>query len=373
MPPRPPAPHTFAALRRPIGPRLTPSRKVFVSLTGDFTNIGDAVIRRQSLAWARQMGEIRAYVGGAPDEWFPSVGLTPQDHVVRTKANVRHWIRDLVTSKRPVFMFDPGEVPLDHGNFRREVVYLALTLLVRAKRGYVVRPPRAVARPTRLNLALHRLASRASQVCLWRTREDAARLRTGTPSPDIGFSMATRPGSVAAERTVLAVSLRWDRPLPSDAWFSAVREFAAHHNLTIEVVSQVFGDVARSRELAERLDAPSDIWTHKHDLAHEEFVREVYDRSRIVISDRLHVLVVAATSGAVPAQLIPRPVAKVAANFRAVDYDEMTLDSSAHTAAEMVEFLHTQLGRHDELATAFANAGRRLHTIETTFLADAVR
>lgn len=356
-----------------IGIRLTPSRKVFVSLTGDFTNIGDAVIRRQSLAWARQMGEIRAYVGGAPDEWFPSVGLTADDHVVRTKANVRHWIGDLVTAKRPVFMFDPGEVPLDHGNFRREVVYLALTLLVRAKRGYVVRPPRAVARPTRPNLALHRLASRASQVCLWRTREDAARLRTGRPSPDIGFSMDKRVGTEPSKRSVLAVSLRWDRPLPDDAWFEAVREFAGANDLTIEVASQVYGDVARSRELAERLNATHDEWTGKHDLAHEEFVREVYDRSRIVVSDRLHVLVVAATSGVVPAQLIPSPVPKVAANFRAVGYERMTLDSSTHSASEMVRFLTDQIARHDELGAVFAAAGHELESIETAFLADASR
>jgi len=356
-----------------IGIRLTPSRNVFVSLTGDFTNIGDAVIRRQSLAWARKMGEIRAYVGGAPDEWFPSVGLTADDHVVRTKANVRHWIRDLVTSKRPVFMFDPGEVPLDHGNFRREVVYLGLTLLVRAKRGYVVRPPRAVARPTSANLFLHRIASRASQVCLWRTREDAARLRTGTPSPDIGFSMAKRAGTVPAERGVVAVSLRWDRPLPAEPWFEAVRDFAANNGLTIEVVSQVYGDVARSRELAARLGAPHDEWAGNYDLAHEDFVREVYDRSRIVISDRLHVLVVAATSGAVPAQLIPSPVAKVAANFRAVGYDLMTLDSAAHTAPEMVRFLDEQLARHTELEDAFAAAGQELESLERAFLADAAR
>ncbi|CAH0256069.1 hypothetical protein SRABI02_03295 [Plantibacter cousiniae] len=354
-----------------IGIRLTPPRKVFVSLTGDFTNIGDAVIRRQSLAWARKMGEIRAYVGGAPEEWFPSVGLMVDDHVVRTKANVRHWISDLIRSRRPVFVFDPGEVPLDHGNFRREVVYLALTLLVRAKRGYVVRPPRAVARPTRVNLALHRLASRASQVCLWRTREDAARLRTGRPSPDIGFSMATRVGSVAATRTVLAVSLRWDRPMPEDPWFQAVRDFAADNGFSIEVVSQVYGDVARSRDVAARLNASHDDWSGKHDLAHEAFVREVYDRSRIVISDRLHVLVVAATSGVVPAQLIPNPVPKVAANFRAVGYEQMTLNSSISTIPEMADFLSAQLTRHDELDTAFSAAGRELETIERQFLADA--
>lgn len=338
----------------------------FVSLTGPAGNIGDALIRRETLTWALGTSdELVAYVGDAPDAWLHQLGVPTGARVLRSKRSVARWLWLLLTAPaRPVLVFEAGEVPLDRGNVLRELVFLAETIIVRLKRGVVVRPPRGIRAPTNPALWLHARAARLSQVALWRDARSAALVGGGRVVPDIGFAAGMRHGSPDIERDELIVSLRGARPMPDAAWVAAVRAVAASADLRIRSVVQVREDEARAREIAEALDGEFEPWNDL-DLVHqEEGLRAYYDRARLVISDRMHVLVLAALSGAVPAELVPHPTRKIAAAFATISLHGLSRDSSTCDGDAMQQFLQAQLGRSDEVRSRVAAAARKLTDIE---------
>jgi hypothetical protein len=346
--------------------RPRPTR-TFVSLTGPAGNLGDALIRRGTLDWARGTSdELVAYVGGAPDVWLRQLDLPADAVVLREKSSVGRWLWKLATARgRPVLVFEAGEVPLDRGNGLRESVFLAETLLVRLKRGVVVRPPRAVRAPTQPSLWLHSLAARASQFALWRDATSQATTHGTQLAPDIGFAAGQRPGLVANERSELIVSLRGRRPLPGPHWAQALVDFAAAHGLRIRTVVQVREDEERARELATMLGGDFDPWGERDAVEQEALVRERYGHARLVISDRLHVLILAALSGAVPVELVASPTRKIADSFATIGLTGVSADAASLSPDELATFLATQLARADEVRAAVTGAEQRLAETES--------
>jgi len=340
--------------------------RTFVSLTGPAGNIGDALIRRATFGWARGTSdEVVAYVGEAPDVWLRQLGLTSGTRVLRSKRSVAKWLWLIVTAPRhPVLIFEAGEIPLDRGNGVRELVFLAETLIVRAKGGVVVRPPRGIRAPSQPSLGLHRLGARLSQVALWRDASSHALARGGELAPDIGFGAGIRAGGASSERDEIIVSLRGARPFPGPAWVTALRSLADEEGLTIRTVVQVREDEDRARELADALGGTVDPWGEADPVEQEVRLRARYDNARLVVSDRMHVLVLAALSGASPVEAVPAPTGKIAGAFRAIGYDHLTIDSATAGAATLTDFLRAQLQRSDELRERIAIAETSLVAVE---------
>lgn len=336
--------------------------RTFVSLTGPAGNIGDALIRRGTLDWARDSSdELVVYTGDAPDVWLRQLGVPTGTRVLRSKRSVPRWLWLLTTApSRPVLVFEAGEVPLDRGNVLRETVFLAETLIVRLKRGVVVRPPRGIRAPTNPAAWLHARAARMSQIALWRDEASAAIVGGGRVVPDIGFAAGLREGQAWHERGELVVSLRGTRPRPDVTWIEAVRATAAAEGLRIRTVVQVREDEERARELAAALGGEFEPWGDRDPLEQEALLRERYDGARLVISDRMHVLVLAALSGAVPVELVPHPTRKITEAFATTGLHGITLDASTSDADGMQQFLQAQLGRQAEVRERMRDADRRL-------------
>ncbi|GAA2531865.1 hypothetical protein GCM10009860_09610 [Microbacterium mitrae] len=349
--------------------RTAKPTRTFVSLTGPAGNIGDALIRRGTLEWAKGTSdELIAYVGEAPDVWLKQLGVPDGTRVLRGKKSVAKWLWLLATSRRrPVLVLEAGEVPLHKGNGLRELVFLAETLIVRLKRGVVVRPPRGIRGATQPSLWFHSLAAKATQVALWRDAVSARLVGSTTVVPDIGFA-DVRDGRPWAERHELLVSLRGARPLPNAEWVAAVKTFAAEQRLTIRTVVQVREDEERSRELADALGATFEPW-EADAVTQEATLCDRYDAAKLVISDRMHVLVLAALGGAVPVELVPNPTAKITQAFAAVGLHGITGDA---TKADMLAFLAAQIGRADEVRERMVAAAARLADIESS-VRDTIR
>ncbi|MDF2562135.1 MAG: hypothetical protein K0R99_3581, partial [Microbacterium sp.] len=67
--------------------------RTFVSLTGPAGNLGDALIRRGTLDWARgTSGELVVYTGAAPDVWLEQLGVPADAVVLRSKRSVASWL-----------------------------------------------------------------------------------------------------------------------------------------------------------------------------------------------------------------------------------------------------------------------------------------
>ncbi|MBV0894076.1 hypothetical protein [Microbacterium sp. NC79] len=339
-------------------PRAT---RTFVSLTGPAGNIGDALIRRGTLEWAQGTSdELIAYVGEAPDVWLKQLGVPDGTRVLRGKKSVAKWLWLLATSRhRPVLVLEAGEVPLHKGNGLREIVFLAETIIVRLKRGVVVRPPRGIRGATQPSLWFHSLAARASQIALWRDAASARLAGATTVVPDIGFA-DVRGGQPWGERHELLVSLRGARPMPNAAWIDAVKTSAQEQGLAIRTVVQVREDEERSRELADALGGTFEPW-EADAVTQEATLCERYDGAKLVISDRMHVLVLAALGGAVPVELVPEPTAKITEAFAAVGLQGISADA---TTADMPAFLAAQIERADEVRERMTAAAAQLVEIE---------
>lgn len=347
-------------VRRPLVTRT------FVSLTGPEGNIGDALIRRETLRWAAGSSDhLVVYTGASPDAWLRQLGVPEKATTLRSKRSVPKWLWMLATAPaRPVLVFEAGEVPLHRGNGLRELIFLAETILVRLKRGVVVRPPRGIRAPTYPSLWLHARAARLSQIALWRDAASASLAGGGTVVPDIGFAVAMSAPAASAERDELIVSMRGARPMPSPTWLRAVRATADAEGLRIRTVVQVREDEDRARELAQALGGDFDAWGPTDPVTQEAKLRERYARARLVISDRMHVLVLAAIDGAVPAELAPNPTVKIANAFAAAGIHDITLDALQADAGQMQEFLQSQIDRSEFISEQVGAARERLSEVE---------
>ncbi|OZG29161.1 hypothetical protein BH683_010870 [Williamsia sp. 1138] len=124
--------------------------------------------------------------------------------------------------------------------------------------------------------------------------------------PDYAFRgqpLQSRAANVpSAVRSLLVVSLRHDRLSIEDApTIDAIGRYALVHGLELKFVAQVREDSDQNARLAAWHGASFDAWDFgvSHSLI-EERLAETYTRATAVVSDRLHVLILAARLGAIP-------------------------------------------------------------------------
>lgn len=337
----------------------------FVCLTGDYPNIGDALIRRRSLAWARQDEQpVNAFVGRAPDIWCKQIGLTSADKLFR-QADVWDWVvRLLKAPRRPLLVLEPGEVDIRDNQYKWEFFVLLFTIIIRAKGGIVVRPPRALRSPGRIVKGIHGLGVLLSQYSFWREAGSLSLMKTGTLAPDIGFSEPRYGHGNSKSRKFLTISLRGAREMPSDAWYEALSSFAKAKNLEIAVVSQVRQDEERTSAIGHRLSGEIHNFDDRDDFEHEAHLRSIYSDSEVVLSDRLHVLILAALGGATPCEVVPNPSGKISSHFETVGLRGISWDCSGATMTEIWEFLTELFARREEVWDQFNLAAAKLKAIE---------
>jgi hypothetical protein len=340
----------------------TSERQVFIILTGVSGNLGDAVIRRRVLEWVRGTGEVHAYVGRTTPGWNEQLALTA-DEISYDVSQRRAWLKKLLIGRgKRALIFDPGEVPLGNPHLKSELMFLAVAVVLRVRGAKIVRPPRAVGDYSALVGGIYRLSALLSQEVLWRNSASYSLMKTGRLVPDTAYSEPLVPSIERSERSYVIVSLRGKRSYPSAVWFESVRQFAKDNAFRVKVVSQVDEDEARSEALAVELGDVADYepWGSRSDLEQEIFVRDMYTRAAAVISDRLHVLILASLAGAQPIEAVDTPVPKAQEHFAVIGLEDMSIDTSKATLTEVLQFLNLQLGRQDQLNRNLATAAERL-------------
>lgn len=250
-------------------------------------------------------------------------------------------------------------MPLGREHLKSEIMFFLIVLGLRIRRSTVIRPPRAAGQSDPLTLFFYRTSARLSHVVLWRDRPSLERLRVGELAPDTAFSEPAVPGIPHAARRSILVTMRGKRAVPSDAWFEAIAAFARSRGLKVVAMSQVDEDEERTALIADRLGM--DIteyrpWGDRSDLDQERAVRAAYEECALAISDRLHVLILAAKAGAIPVEIAPEPAPKIRTHFETIGYDGVSMDSADASADEIVRFLDTQVSRHDEIVAKLSSA-----------------
>ena len=285
--------------------------------------MGDSALRAGLLAGLRGSGaQLHITLEGQSEDYLAGISIREDDIYYRSRSA---WIDVCARVSRPVYVVNAGEInPAKGGRFpHRDRIAEMRSVLKR--RGIVIAAGVGLKDPSVASSVSFGRAFREAAVMTWRDRDSRAEAGFGGVAPDWAFALgsASPAWSGYAERRLLALTLRFDRELPSPAWFDRVRSFAAASRLQIVTVAQVARDAPRAVALAERLDgeylvAPST----RHDEV-DQHVRSVYASSVAVVSDRAHALIMAATEGAYPVGSAVDPQ-KIDRLLRAVGLEQLT-------------------------------------------------
>lgn len=339
---------------------------IFVIAGGQDDNIGDVVLRRRMLAALNDRVPRHIFVHRASAGFREGLGLKPDDRIYdeyRTWLLACTWAA--LTSK-VLIAHNAGEVVGNRDIARRELSLLPASLLARLRGGDVVRIGSGIRDATGRWMPVIRFLGRLDTTTLWRDEASRAFFGRGDVAPDWAFDDRL-PHALSGQtvpRRYLAVSMRSDRPAPTAAWFDAVRSVAATRGLEIVVVSQVRRDNALGSELADRLGARQVRWEDASHLEQERTVREVYRQSALVVSDRLHALVIGLVEGAVPVGAIAWEDVKLARHFGAAGIDGVSFDTRSLDADRIVARIDGVADRREEILRAGRRAAEAVAAID---------
>lgn len=343
--------------------------EIFVPGVGAHDNIGDAVLRRPLLRWLREMGRLHVYVGASSSSYDEALALGSADLVY---TSFRSWMKRGLSgsdAQASAYVFKPGEVQLTLRGMKEHLGALPLALKAKASGGTVLRIGAGARDLSPVPRLLMWPSLCISDLTYWRD-PDTAEYLGGHVMPDLAFEEGSSDEELEAQRADgpprrrLVVTMRGDRPFPTQGWVEAVTGFAHRHGLEVIVVTQVRQDNARTGELAEVLDCEPIYWRSETHVEQEAMVRAQYRSARLVVSDRLHGLIMAMTEGAVPAAVLTDASRKIERHFSAIALNHVALTPGVDDFKAIQAFLGTQILREREILTKLASARTALKTVK---------
>jgi polysaccharide pyruvyl transferase WcaK-like protein len=338
--------------------------QLYIHCTGQDDNIGDVILRRRMLDAIRPWGRIHAYVGKASQGFRESLTSHPEDRIY---SNYQEWLSGLKHDAfrgRASFFRNPGE--LTSINRREEISVMPRIGILRLRGGksFILGLGIRHAFPF-LRKAFVLPSVWGSNLCYWRDTVSPAYFRSGKTMPDWAFGL--RPSATAgttAVRDAIAVSLRDEHPYPKPDWIESIRRFAKEASLKLVVVTQVRRDQPIGERLSRELGAELFGWAGESHQEQEAKVRLVYGRCQLVVSDRLHALILGLVEGASPLCLIGQAEEKIGRHFAAIGLQGVSLNASGLSYAQMRTALESAVARREEAVLALEKARQTLASVE---------
>lgn len=278
-------------------------REGFVSIAAQSDNLGDLVIRRVAVDWLQARANLHVFAGNTPSDYIDAYELPQSSRIYRGSAT---FLRKLVSTALrggADFMISPGPITRARrtGLEVRARVNLANARFVKLNGGRVFVLGRAVRGGLSRALTAETKLSAIADA-YWVRDPISEKLVGGNAllAPDLAFA-AKQPfpesPSELTDRGAVAFSLRGDEVV-SEEKISLLVDEAAALGLRPIFVTQVRRDDAQHRQLAERFNAECIGWEDQPHREQLERVVKAYERSAIVVSNRLHGVVFGVRSGA---------------------------------------------------------------------------
>jgi hypothetical protein len=339
--------------------------KVFIPVVGQVINIGDTLHRKILISWLRKESlQLHIYVGNSPQSFLDALELKEQDIIYKSLSK---WLCALVFKdffRKKSFIFNPGEITFSKSRLVKELALFPFYFYVKITGGEILRIGVAAKSDIKIGYKWlwNRLISLSNKI-YWRTIKSSELFNNGEVIPDLAFYKIDNDIDYS-KKSFIVICMRGDRQLPSQKWFEAVKEFQKRNNLQIAVVSQVKIDNDRSKEIATKLEGEYYIWENQYSHnEQEEIVNEIYRKSKISISDRLHVLIAAYTKGVVPTDISVVESNKVQNHFDVLPLEKVSVFESKLSKEEIIDFLQSKLDKgFDE--TKMHNVFSRLNKVK---------
>jgi len=281
----------------------------YFSASTQFSNAGDALINRELLALLREHGTLLVATAGAPTAFLAEIQVREDEAAFKGKWGLMRSLigRALFKSRdeRQYLVLTPGDPPggISVGDFVRAMLFPLLKLTgVR-----IIKIGASVSRMDGRRLKLESWLSRWMHFYGIRDNGSVARagkyqLKNFAYCPDLAFNHKVE--AARSQNDSILVSLREDNLVPD--------EIGKLHARTREVVSALGGDgaiektsfISQVERDAEPMRALSAAWrgtsAHARHVAHIPDLEAHYAATRFVVSNRLHVILLAASKGAIP-------------------------------------------------------------------------
>lgn len=349
--------------------------KVFASAVGQHDNLGDTVLRRAFLAAVRRAGQLHVYTGRHGEDQTSALGLHPEDVQVRTSAQWRAELARTMGRTPALYAFDTGETEVERAFALRYLRLAPLLVANRLRGGRAAHVGVGVRRPTPWRHPISAVLRMCDEVT-WRDEASHRWMGVGRVAPDWAFHLGASEAELRSghRRGVMAVAVRASlphdpRPEPGAAWAATAAAAAAAHGLRPVFAAQIGRDGDLARRLAAEVGAESLTWDSAHHGRFEGRLRDLYRRSAVVLSDRLHGLVIAATEGASPLALSTGPLDKSARTLAAVGLRESHTPHGLPDAAAATAAVEAAVARREVVVDAVVRARTSLDAISDSFAA----
>lgn len=336
----------------------------YVWLTGHIKNVGDSVLRRPYIHAIKSVSEVNVWGGARPQSNGYLLGLDLDEKDI--SPTFFHWYRDLakdIFSRRVNFAFNAGEFRVSKAYLLGMIALLPLLLVLKIRRGKILWVGAAIAETKSGFIWPFKIFAKMADLIRWRDSESSSVFFEAKTMPDWAFSLGDISGNDFRSRNSLLISLRGDRPYPSETWLQSVEKLAVRLELEIGVIVQVEEDQEYGERIAERLQAPLVGWENESHKDQEKLVRESYKKAKIVFSDRLHALIMASTEGAVPLGWCESSTSKISKHFSLVNAPWVSV-SQGEIIGELADLTLQQVSEWEgETATFVSQAQNQLEQV----------
>ncbi|UPK65822.1 hypothetical protein MYP14_11130 [Rhodococcus pyridinivorans] len=322
---------------------------VYYWCRGQDDNIGDVLLRRRFLRELRCLGEVHVLIGGASEGFIDAMSFDKSDVLYRSQTA---WLKALyhaVIRRGVVLAANPGEVRVDRKSAVAYGSIIPAQILSRWRGGKSLQLGVAVKGKHSVLRIPVTIFGRNSDLQSFREEVEAS--PDAPVYPDWAFDESRDThGVVVARRDVCAVTYRVDRPMLSESALDALRRVCSERDLKIVVFSQVRRDNSRTRELASALGGDVLMW--EDDVSHSDQERKIRDlmaHSEVVVSDRIHALIMGTSEGATPLGLIPGSDVKVAPHFAAASIAGISGDITSLGTHAVADFIRGVIDRRTEI------------------------